>query len=381
MTSANKKMVFQYVLHQGSGSHLLIDLVKQTRVEHVSFRHFLFFQAFILARKDRDARSIVTDYEGERAADVVMKYYDKAGFSPVGDPLDPETVKRYFAKILEAFDGDRVSFSHCTPLSVSDRKEFDDGQVVEWTLEDRDEALRLLEGALEFAGYGFRQIALLRHPVDMFISTIGRSRRSAEEKLRSIDEFMAFVDRQRRERGAAIVRYEDICTGREGVIDGLLKALDCGPEEAAAVNQAIVHKGGLNRWMSYPRDRTEELAQKFGPWIEAFDYAYPRASAVRRLLYGGGQRLRIWQSEIETIDRICSGDYSVDGAFSRHHRSYFGRAYFRSKLLVRSHKANVDKYYRTRGSGRSPITPPLTALRNLVGDLTGAFHRETRSER
>ena len=381
MTLANKKTVFQYVIHQGSGSHLLIDLVKQTRVEHVSFRHFLFFQALVMARKDPDAPSIVAEYEGERAADVVMEYYDKVGFSPAGDPLDPETANRYFAKVLEAFGGDRVSFSHCTPLSVSDRTEFDDGRVVEWTLEDRDEALRLLEDALKFAGYVFRQIALLRHPVDMFISTIGRSGRGAEDKLRSIDEFMAFVDRQRRDRGAAIVRYEDICTNREGVLDGLLEALDCGQEEAAEVNRAIVHKGGLNKWMSYPRKRTEELAKVFTPWIEAFGYPYPRANAARRLIYGAGQRARVWRSEIDTIDRICRGDYSVDGAFSRHHRSYVGRIYFRSKLLVPSHKASVDEYYRTRGKGRNPITPPATALRNFVGDLTGAFHRDTRSER
>jgi len=359
----------------GCGTHLVLEMFERVGVSKL-VRPVLLLQAIHLARHAPSAPCPLIGYVEMSARDAVAALCREMAIAPIGDVNSDDAAFDTFAKALAAEGanagsrqviGHHYYFSHTFPVETAD------GRVVVWTTADRDAAQDLLERASTALGIELRQAALVRNPVDIYLSQQERyadQSQRAEIDPRTIEEFFGHVGAMRTASGLPVVRYEDICAASEPRLRELLRALHFTTEDIAGLDLSVIHLGGIDKWALAPRATIEPLIRRFDAISTAFGYTFPKAGALRR----ARKRWHSYRSEFRAMNAIFRGDFSADAAFSRHRRSLPARAWFRLMLCIPSRRRNMTRFYRERKNSGFPARPLFIAIGDVV---RSALHRSS----
>lgn len=354
----------------GCGTHLVLDLYDSVGIKRVDAPIRL-LQAMALARKDAGAPCRMADYTGLTAAETVNKLSRKLAVAPPTELSSEAACFQCFGNALEAMGWERMVFGHHYYFSHSLTVTSVDGGELAWTLEDRDGVQNLLDHAISSLGIDFRQVSVLRNPVDIYLSQTERfkeDRRFDEAGVEKIiGEFFKKVAARTEPASFPVVRYEDLCRAEGDDLSRLLAGLHFSPADVERVNRSLIHGGNLDKWRLYPPNRVSALAGQLRAFMEPFGYEARARNhllhALNRALHG----LRKYQVEFRIINRLMAGDFSVDNAFSRHKRSLPARIWFRFRLLFPNARRNVELFYRTRKDTPAiPARPLSVVLRELL---------------
>jgi len=348
----------QILTEHGCGNHMLIDLLSGTSCVRISDRVDSFVQALVLSRRNPDIPFPRPKFLGRRVLDVINEHYRMQGIEPGDSPLSTESAAGWMAHILSEAKGKRPVFLHNTALIHSIEQETPDGKVLFWSAKDRDEARILLEELLLLCGYRIHKVAVIRNPLDIYLSQRERDRyfyKSGALK-QQVYEFFELISQEQESNNIFVARYEDICSNADGVLNRLLTEIGLSEAEIANVDSSIPHSGEIAKWRAYPPDQTAQLAELFAPFLKAYNYEYKKFGQLewRR------QRIRIAKrklaAEFSTINRIVWGDSMRSGAFVRHKRSLIASLYFRLVCLLPFVRRKVDDWYLANNL-ENPIRP------------------------
>lgn len=246
-------------------------------------------------------------------------------------------------RAIEALPGDR--------LAVVNEFEF------------QESVLDFIEKAREKIGADIILSAFVRHPVDIFLS---RRERSGEELNQQIQQFYSVIFGTRFSAGLGVARYEDLCSGYEDKILETLHQMRFAEDDIEKLDISMIHGGSLAKWRLYPKVEVEALAGEFGTIMEQMNYDCDAPGMLGGIFLRLGQRINNYRAEIQVLNKVASGDFSVDGAYSRHHRSLLGRIWFRIKLMSGKNREAFTEFYRTRKDSELPARPIKVLIRNLL---------------
>lgn len=323
----------------GSGNHLLRDVLTYLEYQHVPYQYLNFWPMYVLAKRRPDAVCPFKSFRGRSAIEALHGYYVAHGFDGTGNLLDLEAAMTCFRVALERFEGERLFSLHCFPLIYSSTYTVEDGRQVVWGREDRDEALALFQNFLERSGYDIKYVGLLRHPVDIYLSNrerFGHIESPSEVKRRIWEFFEVIADQlQRPERKPAIIRYEELCSRDQRTFQNLFKYLDITRDVDVESELAFLHSGELWKHAALPREGRQLLLEDFGKWIDLFEYQRSYKNYSLDLMMS---KLRKWKGEIQTLNLVFRGDYRGGGAVFRHKASFLARVYRKVCMLVPSNR-------------------------------------------
>jgi len=363
--------IVQFHSTRGCGTHLVLEMFERVGVPKL-VRPVLLLQAILLARRAPDAPCALHKYTGMTSIAAAASLCREIGIPPIDDLASDEAACDAFIHALaaEGFGarsrrviGHHFYFSHSLPLATPN------GESVVWTVADRDATQALLELAAARAGIALRQVALIRNPVDVFLSQAERfaeSRQAIEIDPKPIEEYFRHVETMHAAKDVPVVRYEDLCTAGGDRARGLLRRLHFAAEDIGRLDLSVIHPGGVDKWRLYSRASVEPLAARFADIMEPHGYACLREQVVPRTVRHARQIWRRYRSELRVMNAIFTGDFSADAAFSRHRRSALARLWFRLNLNIPSRRRNMVRFYRERKRSQFPARPLAVAIADLV---------------
>ena len=206
--------VIQLHSMSGCGTHLVLDLYDSVGIKRVDGPIFL-LQAMALARKDAGAPCQVGDITGPTAAEAVNRWSRELGVTPPAELSSEAACFQCFGNALETMGRERMVFGHHYYFSHSLKVRIADGGERVWTLDDRDGVQNLLQRAVSALGIDFRQVAVLRNPVDIYLSQAERFEDIENFRIEGVEEtigeFFQKIAARPDPESFPVVRYENLC--------------------------------------------------------------------------------------------------------------------------------------------------------------------------
>ena len=159
-----------------------------------------------------DFKYLDKDFYNLKAIDVVKKYYEKFDYKPQGNLLDSRNIHCFFADLLSSFESAHLCVINYFDLVIAREYELSNGSLLKWSLEDRDELFNLFKGALDWAGFEIRQVALIRNPINIYYSQLERFGKDRDYlelgSKQTIFDFFNHIQNIIKENDILITKYE-----------------------------------------------------------------------------------------------------------------------------------------------------------------------------
>lgn len=337
----------------GCGTHLVMDVYKQLGI-YLMGREMSLLQAHYVMNQDPERQCPVNQYVGIPAKTAFMRICSDLNIVTVEGHITEEDVFRLIQERFKSLNCSRIAILHVYGLMIAQQKLAENGTIVNWTRDDRDNFQALLERAIQFWGYEYKVAAFIRNPIDIYLSQMERFARKPYSEIRDFFELLKSMSKN---VAFPILKLEDLCKAGFAERKSLLKNIHLDDHEIGLLDLSVIQRGGINKWQAYPTRQIKPLAIKFGQYIRQYKYDVQFRGGVYRSAIRLKLEFRKVSSEISVINRICRGDYSVDGAFSRHHRTIIGRIWFRLQMLTPRQRKHVEKYYLTIKNSPLPMRP------------------------
>lgn len=342
------------------GTHLILDLFEDLGVARLHDQ-VLLLQAMFLSRASPSAPCRMHNFENQSAWETLTELSDGLGVELPDNLENDHACFDCFKSSVELVGERRFVIGHVYALAHSRKLKTEDGEELIWTVEDRDNFQAFLERAVEHCGYDLRQFAVVRHPVDNFLSQTERKAGRSFDKQQmknEITEFYMLVARLRTDSTIPVVRYEDLCGAPDHELPSILEKFHLSREEIDRLNTNIIHSGSRKKWVLYPTEQVQSITESF-ELPEWFGYDVTPKTGFA----GARTRLKIYcnkyRSEVAAINQILNGDFSADAAFSRHHRSLPAKVWFRLRIMFPGARRNLRLFYETKKPGEDPSIPSL----------------------
>lgn len=356
----------------GCGNHLVKDFLNPLDVSFVPVPLVEFWACLVQARHNPDQATISDWFPGQTAIEAMRSYYARYEMDEISDPLHIESATQCFAKALNELESDRLFTHHlfCF-LTSSDAMRTSVGQEIVWPLAYAHEAMSLLENALDDIGWERRYVALVRHPIDIFISNSERfgMHTDSSEFLRHILEFSDAVEHYLGKTGYIITmcQYEEICQRDTAVLRQLLDTIGLHEQPLETTRLDILHKGGLEKYYSGNRKQVIALSKELAHPLRVMGYTMGDLSVVTFLRRRLAEKWRRWLADKANYDKIFSGDFSIAGAIFHHHRSVAIRIYWQLSMLIPNKRKNYTIFYESETKGPMPTPRCERPFRYLLG--------------
>lgn len=361
--------VVQYVSMSGCGTHLMMGLLEQAGY-HLLIDEVKLLQAYILARRDPALPAPITYYFGQPVLQVFAALATLTGFPEFDGLPDEDALLAAFAEVLAKSAHDRFAIIHSYSLNVSRTHRLPDGSELHWRLADRDELQALFGRAMARAGCDFRRVAFIRNPVDIYFSHRERQDRDALQEIR---EFFDLLKTNLANEDLPVIKFEEFCMADRAAQKETLGRLAFDEGEIARLDLSIVQNGEIEKWIGYPSREVRAAGDSLEPRLREFGYSLDTSAtlALKRIV----KRYRKYRSEFSVINRICRGDYSVDGAFSKHRRSLPARLWLRFLIFFPAPARHLATYYRTVKNSDPPMRSWSALLGSALARLPGLRRR------
>jgi len=240
-----KNVTFLATTHRG-GTHLLREIFVRFGFKEVARNPLVFWPLYLraVAHPLEDCPFGWSPNKEKMTNEKCLKaLYSSWGYDPDSpDWLAEETAKKVFGEIIS----NRIEDSN---LLISNMFEYnqpspegDDGSV--WTQSDSDQAFRLLSESLRATGVSAKYLAVIRHPLSLYMSTQERSPKKSEQQWR-INQIAGFYRRVEDIQADDslnhyLLRYEDLCNKPRHIIEELIHWTF--PDIAKAQSEALLAK-------------------------------------------------------------------------------------------------------------------------------------------
>ncbi len=340
-----KPLFINILTMNGSGTHLIQDLMVAMGLEQL-VKEAAFWPALILARRDPKVPLAYRDSQGLPALTVVNNFHQSVRGEIPKSPLSDQEVVKTFSQILSDKGGTQLFITNRFPLIYSGDMFVDTTYGDTWTLDDRDAARATLRATTEAAGWRYREFAMIRHPVDIFISNVERFGEASSHDIlkRQINEFFALVG-DCRNKGMPVVRYEDICSGD---MTPLMETLEGYGIPKATISKAfdVPHVGQTNRWMLSRSEAITRAALELAPLLAPNGYFFECRTGISRPWAMARKWLQKLSAEVHSANQIVNGNYLAHSAFTRHRKTIFGAVYLRLLVIWPPFWKNYEALYR-----------------------------------
>jgi len=337
----------------GCGTHLIQELANAAGYQRLSLDFLLALMAWII-REDDPKRLIRS---GGLAEESFGQLISDLG---INMPRTENELVENLADYLRDLPHNKVLASNFFNLSHSEEFEVDKSGLFFWTLEERDRLRDLFAQTVSKSGRTFNQISFIRHPFDIYFSL--KERGTIIERPQRIREYLDLVEKLDDGDTSRVVRYEDLCSGKANLDELLTSIFSFDSNEQRQAACSLIHAGETSKWLMKPGSEIREAASHLGPYATKFNYDTRKSVLQQTPAYRFVKYLRKTRSEVHIIERLLSGDFSVNSAFSRHQRSVPARLWLRLSLLSPARRATYDRYYAIRGLK----APAPRSLRNIL---------------
>ena len=355
----------------GCGTHLMMELLRQAGYQ-LLIDEIKMLQAYLLARRNPQIPAPIPQYFAQPVEQVFANLAARIGFPEFDGVPDENILIDAFGANLAESDFERFAIIHSYSLSVSRTHSSPDGVALPWLLADRDELQALLNRVMARAGCDFRRVAFIRNPIDIYLSQRERQNRDA---LKEVREFYDMLRINMASETIPVVKFEEICGANHEQQKELLKSLAFDLDEIDRLDLTVVQNGEVDKWIGYPFREVQDARNFLEICLREYNYSVDISGgpALNKLT----KRFRKYHSEFSVINRICSGDYSVDGAFSRHQRSLPAKLWLRLLILFPSPSRHLENYYRTIKCSEVSMRPWTVILKSIPARIV-EFWRRTR---
>lgn len=334
----------------GGGNHVTTDFLVSAGAEAVDTSLIEFWPTFVLARSQPTAPSIAKWFVGMDAAAALREFYRRLDGKVPSDPLNEATATDTFARALQRHDTPNLVAWHNYELVSSIRAPTRDGRQSAWNRTLRDEARSLFERSVAHAGFRLRIVALVRHPVNLYLSLEERvsAEYSEAEISTQVRDLFSLVEgyADRADVDFSIVRYEALCRHDPTALTLLLEKAGFHPDPTVVTADRTFHAGEVNKLYAYPRARIVELTERFrhAIGIGGYDVALPGAVAydIRRVRH----MLEKWRHECRNLNRVFKGDMTSSASLYRHRWSRISRLYWQINLLIPWRRRAFARFHR-----------------------------------
>lgn len=364
MTDSGKTLTFVLSM-SGCGTHLLIDFFRHVVKNFFDHRLVEFWVVYVQARHDPTAIARSDLFPGLGALDAVKRFYQRFGVDWGNDPLNESGAVALFGRMLDDA-GPRLASAHNYELISPTPGPLADGRDPTWNLAMRDEARELFERAVTTAGYRLDTLILLRHPVDVFLSSFERTGEHTPEAAlyEGTKAFFRLAKDYAGGRDTSAVRYEDLCRGNKAALAVLARAGGLGEAE---IDGSLFAGGEIAKYRRYPRRRVIEVVERLADTLPGFGYRADIPSRIGNVVSIAVYSLRRWLDEIRTLDAVFAGDFRAPNAIFRRRRSLIGRVYWQLSLLLPLRRRNYAHAYELVHARAMPTPRYERPIRRLFG--------------
>jgi len=359
----------------GCGTHFFVGLFNAVGFKRV-FEPILMIQAIMLARKNPAAPCRLFTHIQYTASEAVKVMAKDLSVTPPSNFSSDEQCFECIGTALKNLESERMVIGWQYYFSVSSPMTTPDGEEVVWSLEDRDDAQILLEQAMAYLNIDFRQVAVVRNPIDIYFSLTERYLTDNLKELElfkdraknEIGDYFSSISVKSKEVPIPVLTYEEVCRASDSELFPLLSKFHFTTDDIEGLDKSLVHKGALEKWRLYSPSEVKKLAFAFKPYMAPFNYNVNPRSQLTHFLASKIYALRKYYSEFKVINRLTSGDFSVNWAFSHHTRSIPARIWFRLLILFPIRRKNVALYYKTfKDTDHIPTRPYSVIFHEIFG--------------
>lgn len=309
------KVILNVVSYPGSGTHLFMDIMTRLNVDHNPVGDLIF--KIIMFKKGCDISDLgVHDYNFDTFKKIIHSIYD------VDLYLDYAFVAKCISDFYLSGVEDKDYFI-MQPHVNYDR--YIEKYDVEWKKEDSRVFSQILKKSIEISGKKYKEVFYIRNPSDIFVSKSRRFHKTEQDKEREIDMINSFFIENKESILVNCIKYEDMCNNIKGVTRKIIKLIEHDENEGFVLLKNIIV---YNTNIGYKNNLKNRVVNAMYMYEDGkFEYSF-FYKIVYLTILAPIWALKRFVNEIRVIYQFClKGDYSNDGAFTRHKFSVVSKVF------------------------------------------------------
>lgn len=333
---SNNKSVSHFITFPGSGTHLLFDCLKTLDIPHLSVGDLI--KKLLLAKK-------INFEEPLNELDIDNPALFEQLLKTLPEDLSDEKGLIEFLNIISGYIKS-LDFENSVILQphASYEQFFSTNRTsINWSKSDISDYHLLMKKSFEFSNITYKEIAYCRNPIDLVASKNSRFKNNdylIDEEIKLLKSFVQYVTDKQLE----IFTYEDLCKYPEKTIKHLLNAMKVKNVNAGFISEKIrFSTSGINKIKGLSKSERTLVIEKTKEICKKLNYSHNVSNSLFEEIKKYYDLIK-WEVHVSN-KFLLHGDFTNDGAISRHKMTRFCSLYRRLlKVLFKRTKLNSIKF-------------------------------------
>lgn len=315
----DKKKFLHFLSINGSGNHLIVDIMKNYNISRIP-DDLDRVVALLILKKKKIYHAILDDTDNQNLDKYLKFLFSKINFEiELKDLSDQEIITKY----IEFFSKNKNCFLIHTPgylifkqkvLSKNKFINFDDEMIIK--------ANNLLESSLSKIGYIREKIAVIRNPIDVYLSQKERYKKFNDDE--ACDRINSYFLKISNDDNIKKIFYENI-----NKLYDLIENLKIKKKENY---QKILYQPQVNKYLYYLNFDLKKLTKIFERNLEYFKYTnLPKPSFYQFIKYN---ILRIYK-DTKLVYLIYMKNYNFKGRYNHSNINILTRLLIKLLKLIK----------------------------------------------